>query len=446
MRRGKAVDFKGGCVTITIAEERAREQVAYAADDQRHTIMRILYLSQYFPPEVGATQTRAYEMARGLVRAGHHVTVIAEVPNHPRGVIRPEYRGRFCLREELDGIEVLYLWVSASPDKNFYTRMAFYLSFMLSAALAGLFLVRGHYDLIYASSPPLFVGGAALIISYLRRIPLVFEVRDLWPESAVQLGELSHPRAIRLAAWLEESCYRRARHIVVVTKGIYDRLVERGCSTDQLTLIPNGANTELYTPRPINQTLRRQLGIPPDQFVVIYAGLHGLAHGLETALQAADQLRDRPDILFLLVGDGPQKAALMQMAKEMALPNVRFHDAVPEPDLPGYVALADVGLDTRRRIGISQGTLPVKMFSYMACGRPVLLSIEGEAVRLLDRAQAGVVVPPEKPEALAQAILDLQADPSAREAFGRRGRVFVEANYSRQGFACQLDQLLRATV
>jgi colanic acid biosynthesis glycosyl transferase WcaI len=404
--------------------------------------MRIIYLSQYFPPEVGATQTRAYEMACGLVRAGHRVTMIAEIPNHPHGVIPPEYRGKFYERTDLDGIDVIRVWVKASPVKTFRNRMAFYFSFMFNAVLAGLFIARERYDLLYASSPPLFVGGAALMVSCLRRIPLVLEVRDLWPESAVQLGELSHPRAIRLATWLEETCYRRARHIVVATQGIHDRLVERGCSANKLTVIPNGANTQLYTPQPINQTLRRQLDIASDQFVVIYTGLHGLAHGLETVIQVADQLRNRPDILFLFVGDGPRKAALVQLAQEMCLPNVRFHDAVPESELPDYIALADVGLDTRRRIGISQGTLPVKMFSYMACGRPVLLSIEGEAVQLLNHAQAGLAVPPETPEALAQAILNLQAAPDARVAFGRNGRRVVEARYSRHFQAQQLARLL----
>lgn len=371
--------------------------------------------------------------------------MLTEVPNHPQGVIHPQYRGRVYAREKLDGIDVRRVWVVTSSKKNLRTRMAFYLSFMFNATLVGLG-AGGRYDVLYASSPPLFVGGAALVISYFRRIPLVFEVRDLWPESAVQLGEMSPGRAVDLATRLEEACYRRARHIVVATQGILDRLVERGHPTTKLTLIPNGANTELYRPQPINQALRTRLGIAPDQFVVIYTGLHGLAHGLETALQAADLLRDRHDILFLLVGDGPQKSALIEMAQDMALPNVRFHDAVPEHELPDYIALADLGLDTRRRLGISQGTLPVKMFSYMACSRPVLLSIEGEAAQLLRRAQAGVVVPPETPGALAQAILDLQTDPTARALFGRNGRAFVEASYSRQGFARQLEQLLCTVV
>ena len=405
--------------------------------------MRILYLSQYFPPEVGATQTRAYEMARNLVRLGHRVTVLAEVPNHPSGIIPPAYRGKLYERAEMDGIDVIRVWVRTSPEKTFATRMLFYLTFMVNATLAGLFLAPGRFDLVYASSPPLFVGGAALALSRLRRAPLVFEVRDLWPESAVQLGELNSPRAVRLATRLEEACYRRARHIVVVTEGIRRRLLERGYPADKVSVIPNGANTDLYTPQPLNLELRRCWGIGPERFVVLYAGLHGLAHGLETALLAAGELRAHPDILFLFVGDGPQKAALQEQAARVGLTNVLFHDAVPEAELPAAIGMADVGLDTRRRLGISQDTLPVKMFSYMACARPVLLSAEGESTELLSRAGAGVAVPPEDPPALARAVLDLQADPALRRELGRRGRAFVQAHYSRQGLARRLEQLLQ---
>ena len=408
--------------------------------------MRILYLSQYFPPEVGATQTRAYEMTRGLVRAGHQVTVITEVPNHPAGIIPPEYKGKWYERVDLDGIDVIRVWIKTAPEKTFRTRMAFYLSFMLMAIWAGLFKARDRYDIIYATSPPLFVGGAALFISYLRRIPLVFEVRDLWPESAVSMGELKNPRVIRWATRLEEACYRRARHIVGVTQGIYNRLRERGYPAEKVSLIPNGANTELYTPRPINQPLRQQFNIGPDRFVVIYTGLHGLAHGLETALQAANLLQNHPDILFVFVGDGPRKAHLVQLAAEMELPNVCFLDSVAETDLPNYIAMANLGLDTRRKIEISKGALPVKMFSYMACGLPVLLSIDGEAVKLIEQAKAGIAVPPETPEALSKAVLQFKGNPAACIKFGKEGRKFVEANYSRQKLAEKLSHLLETVV
>jgi glycosyltransferase involved in cell wall biosynthesis len=243
--------------------------------------MRILYLSQYFPPEIGATQTRAYEMARGLVQAGHNVTIIAEVPNHPTGVIPRAYQGKFYERTNEDGIDVIRVWVKTSPVKGFRGRMAFYLSYMFMAVLVGLFLTRKKYDVIYATSPPLFVGAAALIISYLRFTPLVFEVRDLWPESAVALGELRNPLFIGLAEKLEWCCYRHSRRVVVVTEGIRRHLLGRGMVSDRLELIPNGARTDLFTPGPIDQDLRKQLGINENTFVVVYTGLHGLIHGME---------------------------------------------------------------------------------------------------------------------------------------------------------------------
>ncbi|MCB0036552.1 MAG: glycosyltransferase family 4 protein, partial [Anaerolineales bacterium] len=373
--------------------------------------MRILYLTQYFPPEIGATQTRAYEMARGLVKQGHEVTLLTEFPNHPVGIIPPEYQGKWYEKADLEGIEVLRLWVKASPHKSFRTRILFYLSYMFMAIWAGLFLVRGKYDVIYATSPPLFTGAAGLVLSVLKRTPLVFEVRDLWPESAVQLGELNNSLAIRLSEWLEHLCYRRAVKMVAVTKGIKESLVRRGYADEDIALIPNGANTELYVPQETAHPIRQQLGIPLDNFVVVYTGLHGLAHGLETVVDTADILRDQTDISFLLVGNGPRKADLIELAAAKGLSTITFQEAVPEIELPAYIAASDIGLDSRRRIGISHGTLPVKMFSYMACARPVLLAIEGEAADLLENAQAGVAVPMEDAPALAAAILKLKANP-----------------------------------
>lgn len=409
--------------------------------------MRILYLSQYFPPEVGATQTRAYEMAQGLIRAGHEVTMITEVPNHPEGIIRPEYRSKLYVREDLDDIDVRRVWVSTSPNKNFRTRLAFYLSFMFNAALVGLCLARGRYDVIYTTSPPLFVGGAALAISYLRRIPLVFEVRDLWPESAVLLEELNNKLAVRLSTWLEMWCYRRARHIVTVVKSIKNRLIERGYAESKICLIPNGANIELYRPTPINQALRQELGIGPDQFVLIYTGLHGLMHGLDTAVEAAHLLRDQADgLFFIFVGDGVRKPAMQARVHELGLQNVRFFPLQPEKELPGFITMADVGLSLGRKNPLSRGALPVKMFTYMACARPVLLAYEGEAAELINEAQAGIVVEPENPEALASAIMQLKRDQALCQQLGSNGRQVVVEKYSRQAQSQQLVQLLERIV
>lgn len=400
--------------------------------------MRILYLSQYFPPEVGATQTRAHEMAQGLLAAGHGVTMLTEVPNHPEGIIRPAYRGKFWAREQLEGLDVIRVWVKTAPVKTMRTRLAFYLSYMFNAALAGLLLARGRYDLLYATSPPLFVGGAALALSLLRRIPMVFEVRDLWPESAVALGELRSPRFIRWATWLEERCYARARRIVVVTAGIRERLAARGYG-EKLALIPNGANTDLFRPRPeAGRALRARLGLG-ERFIALYAGIHGVAQGLETVLQAA-QLA--PDVHFLLVGEGPCKADLLRLKDDLRLPNLTMLDAQPRETMPDYLSAADVALVPLRKVEVFQGAVPSKMFDAWACGCPVALSIAGEARAILEQAGGGVFVEPEDAAALAAALQGLAGERARCREMGAAGRRFVEARYSRQAQARQLVELL----
>jgi glycosyltransferase involved in cell wall biosynthesis len=403
--------------------------------------MHVLYLSQYFPPEVGATQGRAWEMARGLVAAGHRVTVICEIPNHPQGVVPRAYRGRLWSRSNEAGIDVIRVWTASSPRKTFSRRMAFYTSFMVHAALAGL-LARGRFDLVFATSPPLFVGGAALALSHLRRVPLVFEVRDLWPESAVELGELASPAAIRWATHLEEACYRRACRIVVVTRGIRECLEARGIPPGRLRLISNGANVDLFGFRPGGrEEIRGRLGFD-GCFVAIYAGIHGVAQGLGTVLEAAERLRGRTDIRFLLVGDGPEKSALQASATERSLSNLTFLPAQPRETIPDVLSAADAALVVLRDAELFRGALPSKLFDAWACERPVVLAVDGEARELLDEAGGGVFVPPENAGRLAAAIERLAADPAGCAAMGRRGRLVTVARFSRSAQARELEEVL----
>jgi glycosyltransferase involved in cell wall biosynthesis len=409
--------------------------------------MNILYLSQYFPPEAGATQTRAYEMARNWVRLGHQVTMLTEIPNHPAGIIPPAYHGKLYERSDLEGIDVIRVWVKTSPIKNFRNRLLFYLTYLANATFAGLLLRSGWsrtlgrpggFDLIYATSPPLFVGGAALALSHLQRIPMVFEVRDLWPESAVALGELSNRHAIAWATRLEESCYRRANGIVVVTDGIRSALEDRGIPGDKLLLVPNGANIELFQFRPEGrQRIRAELGMQ-DAFIAIYAGIHGVAQGLETIAQAANRLRDRPQIHFLLVGDGPEKARIAALAADYGLSNLTLIPEQPRDKMPDYLSSADVALVPLRNVPLFHGARPSKMFDAWSCERPLLLSIDGEARRTMEQARGGIFVPPEDPDAMAQAILHLQECPAKRIQMGANGRSYTETHFSRRRLAEEL--------
>ncbi|HMA35466.1 MAG TPA: glycosyltransferase family 4 protein [Chloroflexia bacterium] len=409
--------------------------------------MRVLYLSQYFPPEVGATQTRAHEMARYLVAQGHQVTMLAEVPNHPAGIIPPAYRGKLWERRRLDGIDVIRLAVITAPEKGFRARMLFYLSYMGMAILAGLAIglrLRRRYDVIYATSPPLFAGLAGAILSVLLRTRFVFEVRDLWPESAVALGELTNPRAIRLAEYVERFCYHQARRIVVVTQGIAGRLAARRVRPGRVHLIPNGANVDQFHPAPEQAArLRATLGLD-RQFVAIYAGIHGVAQSLETLVAAAHLLRGERDIVLLLVGEGPRKAEVRRLVAAQGLANLQLLAEQPRPAMAGYLSLAGCTIVPLKNDPLFAGALPSKLFEGLACETAVVLSAPaGEASAVLAAAAAGIHVPPEDPAALANAIRWLRDHPAEAAAMGRRGRAFVSRHYTRQEGARRLERLLR---
>ena len=406
--------------------------------------MRILYLSQYFPPEAGATQTRSYEMAHNLVLLGHQVNMITEVPNHPSGIIPPEYRGELFHRSSLDGIDVIRVWVKASPKKNFINRMLFYISFMFFSSLAGLFITKSRYDLIYASSPPLFVGATGLFLSWQKRIPLVFEVRDLWPESAIALKAFTNRLAIRWAYRLEEACYAHANKVIVVTQGIFERLVQRGIPENRLFLIPNGANTELFRYRPeAREHIRDKIGLD-EKFVVIYAGIHGIAQGLETVVETARLLANDSRVYFVMIGDGPQKRELSILIQRYGLNNLTLLPEQPRGHIPDYLSAADVALVPLRKVDIFEGALPSKIFDAWACNLPVLVSIAGEARQVVELAGGGIYVPPEDAVSLKDAILSLLQDEAGRKTMGLHGRAFTEKYYTREALAAKLAQILES--
>lgn len=404
--------------------------------------MRILYLSQYFPPEVGATQTRAYEMARNLVKIGHEVTILAEIPNHPTGIIPPEYQGKVIERSQLEGIDVIRVWVKTSPTKTSFTRIAFYLTYMINAFLAGVFFAHGPFDIVYASSPPLFVACAGWALSRVRRVSFVMEVRDLWPAVAVSLGELSNPLILRLAEKLELFLYRKASAIIPVTHGFCQYIQKLGISEVKMFWIPNGTSPEVFDPARVKPELRTKLGLN-GKFVVAFAGLHGIAQGLPSILETAKHLQEHPQIVFLFIGEGPVKKELVAIKERDNLTNVIFLSEVPREEIPYYLNISNVLLVPLKDDKIFETFIPSKLFDFMACAKPIILSVPGEAREILETSRSGVFVPPEDSQQLKQAILDLSSqDPTQLHILGKRGREHVIEHYSRDRQAQQLSEVL----
>src|SRR5713226_6386515 len=269
----------------------------------------ILFISPYYPPEKGAAAVCVSETAKRLVKQGNRVTVLTTVPNYPTGIVPPAYRGRAIQREVLDGVDVVRIWSYVSPNKGFLRRILAHFSFGFLAPLLGGKAV-GQPDLIIVQSPPLFDAFAVRLMAWFKRCPFIFLVSDLWPESAVQLGMLRNRLLIRLAEWLEWSTYQKASLIWVVTEGIRQNLLQRGLPAERIFLLTNGVDTNKFQPMNKSQA-RAELGWD-ECFTILYAGTHGLAHGLETVLDAAEQLKNYPAIRFVLVGDGAAKASLVE--------------------------------------------------------------------------------------------------------------------------------------
>jgi len=394
--------------------------------------MRVLFLTQYYPPEIGAAQHRLASWACTLKRAGHAVTVLTALPNYPRGRIFEQYRGRMWMEEEVAGIRVIRAWIYATKSKRFVPGVLSYLSFMVTATVLEM-CRAGAQDWVVVEMPPLFLGIAGLLLSKLKRAKLVLNVSDLWPESAVALGVLRNRLVIRLAELLGRFLYRQATLITGQTQGIVDGIRARCPEGVPVWLIPNGADVEAFlttSQGDPSSGIRKEFGLE-GKFVVGYAGLHGLAQGLETLIQAARILADHKDVVFAFFGDGPEKERLIRLSDELHLTNVRFYPPQPSARMPEVYSLFDVALVPLKAHSLFKGALPSKMFEAMAAGVPVVVAIRGEAQALMEQAEAGICVEPEN----AQAILQLYVDPILRRRMGANGRRYVEQYFDRTEIA-----------
>lgn len=396
--------------------------------------MKILYISQYFPPEIAAPAVRVSELSRHWAAAGHVVTVLTGFPNHPTGQVHPEYRSklrRLVFHERVDDVQVVRTWLWPRPNRKALGRILSFVSFSVSAAIAGLFLSRP--DVLISTSPQLLVGLTGWWLARAKRVPFVFEVRDLWPESlsAVGMGDdqsMLHRMLAKIAGFL----YQQSDKIVVVTPAFKDHLMENWkVSGDKISVVPNGVETELFNPDKANADLKKEIG-GEGKFIACYIGTMGMAHGLETLLEAAAELKNTaPQVFFLLVGDGAEKENIASRVRLLGLANIRLIDSQPRGRIPAYICASDVCLVPLKRTKVFETVIPTKMLEFMACARPVILGVEGQAKKIVEEAQAGLCIHPENAEELAQAVMKLAAEDNLRKTLGNNGRRYVLKHFSR---------------
>jgi colanic acid biosynthesis glycosyl transferase WcaI len=388
--------------------------------------LKFVFLTQYFVPEASAAPIRLAAIIRQLRQFGHDVEVVTAMPNYPVGRIFDGYRGKLYTCETWEGVRVHRVWLYAAVGKG-WRRYLNYLTFTLMSFF-GLFKTA-KADCLFVESPPLSLSVPGFFYSRLRHVPFVFYVADLWPDAVRDNLELNKEGVVlKFARALERWSYRKADYVCAVTEGILSELQNRRVPQSKLLFLPNGVDLQRFAPMPPDNRLKHELGLQ-DREIVLYAGTHGYAHGMERILHAARILQKRrPQCHFLFVGEGSAKPAMIRQAKALELRNVSFLDAVPPEQVGRLFSIALCGIVSLNESSISQHTRPVKSLTTMSCGKPVIYIGPGEGGRLVKSANAGFVLEQGNPDAIAGAICQLADDPQLAEGLGKNGRKFIEEN------------------
>jgi len=402
---------------------------------------KILIVSQYFPPEIGAGSSRAFENAKRFVKLGAEVTVLTNFPNYPNGVISEKYKGKTSYVEFIDNIKVIRVFTYATPNKGFFKRSLAYFSFMVFSAFQGVFKV-GFPDVIIATSPPFFVGISGFILSFLLSKPFVFEVRDLWPESIVQLGQVKNKTIINIMEKLEVFLYKKATKIISVTDSYIPIIANKGIDNSKIEKITNGVDIKFFNPIKKDLSLCNSLMLQ-KKFVVSYLGTLGLAHALEKVLDSAKLLENDDRIHFLFIGDGAERDKLKNKAKELMLQNVTFLGTIEKKDLAKYYSISDVLLVPLRGIPLFKTVIPSKIFEIMAMKKPLILSVNGESKKIIEGANSGIVIEPENFLELKNVIELLSSNKKLCAELGENGRMFVKQKFNRDILAKNYLELLK---
>ncbi|MFU8814855.1 MAG: glycosyltransferase family 4 protein [Pseudomonadales bacterium] len=401
---------------------------------------------------MNAPASRTYDHCRAWVAAGHQVTVVSCVPHHPMGKVFPGYRNRLVQREVRDGIQAVKVLTYVTANEGFVKRTCNYVFYMLMAIAVAPFLPRA--DVVISTSPQFFNGLAGYFVSRLKRCPWVLEVRDLWPESIVAVGALTNPRAIRALQAMERFAYRKADHIVPVTRPFavhIENVTKRSGSpatspvdNQAISVIPNGVDLRLFTDRAPNEAYAARAGIA-GKFVASYVGTHGMAHGLDTLLDAAELLRDRSDIVFVMAGDGAERQRLQAAIRARTLDNVKMLGQLPKEEMPDLWSCSGASLVLLKKQDLFTTVIPSKIFESMAMKKPIILGVRGEAQRIITESGSGICIEPQNAGDLAAAVRRLADDPALRQRLGNAGYDYVRTNYDRSVLAAQYEALLRET-
>lgn len=402
-------------------------------------LIHTLLIHQGFvsPKEPGGT--RHYELARHAIVHGHQFTIVASDLSYLTGQPTVERKGLIST-EEVEGIRVLRAYTYPALHRSFIWRVFSFISFMVTAVWAG--LRAGPIDLVMGTTPPIFQAVSAWIVSALRRRPFLLEIRDLWPEFAIDMGVLRNPLLIKASRWLEKFLYARATHLLVNSPAYRDYLISKGVPAAKISFIPNGVAPEMFDPQATGRAMRDRWNLN-GHFVVTYAGALGLANDIPTILAAANKLRDNEQIHFLLVGDGKERPNLETQAHQLGLKNVTFTGSLPKTQMGDVLAASNACVATLQNIPMFKTTYPNKVFDYMAAGRPTILAIDGVIRDVIEAAQGGVFVPPGDKQALAESVLALAQDPALVKTMGASARTYVEQHFNRLNQAENFVELLQ---
>lgn len=396
--------------------------------------MKLLILTQYFPPEVGAPQNRLFELAVRLKRIGVDVSVLTAMPNYPQMKIYDGYEGKDYLYEEIEGIPVHRASIYLPKSKSIIQRLLNYFSFVYSSAKVGKSKI-GDVDVIMCESPPLFLGYSALYLKRKKKAKLIFNVSDLWPESAEKLGVVTNKWVLKLAYNLEAKLYRKSVLVTGQTQGICKSINERFPEVKTYWL-PNGVDVSYYNPTTVTSNWRKDNGFQENDILFLYAGIIGLAQGLEIILSASEKVKSNTAIKFILLGSGPEKEKLQAIKQEKQLTNVYFFDAVSKTQMPQIVQASDVSVIPLRKLELFLGAIPSKIFENLAMEKAVILAVDGEARELfVNQGKCALYSEPENVEDLVKNVLLLANDASLRKQLGQRGRMYVEQSFNRNTIA-----------